>query len=564
MKLLRGISLLALASSMALAQTGSGSGQSQNSNVADELKALREAIVAQQAQITQQQQQMVQQQKQIQDLQQTLAEKSTGTAHVENAALTTTNTVPTVAVTQGDVEKPKESPLSFRIGGTDFTPGGFVDFANVFRSTSTGNNLNTGFGGIPFNNQVQGHSTEFRSTGQYSRFNLKIAGKYGANNVLGYIESDFNGNDATNVFVTSNSHTFRLRLYWVDVKRGKLEFLAGQSWGMLTPNKVGLSPMPSDLATTFNVDANIQVGINYTRAGQFRLVFHPNDKFSWGFAMENNDQYVATGEVNLPFIFNAQINPSVGVPQVDAGNNSNGVPTVSPDFITKMAYDTKFGGGRSFHIEAGGVVIPTRITILPTVPNATFEHHTKFGAGVQGAFNVELAKNFRVLANTLYGPGTGRYMIGLGPQFVVAPNLAGNNADISMVRAFDALVGAELQPHPKTQFGFYYGGVYFQRNAFPDTTSPVVAGVPCNPGDPLPFRPCAGFGGRNSPTSANRAIQEGTFDWTQTFWRNPQYGAVLLATQWSYVTRAPWFVPLGAPKNAHLFQSFVSLRYIIP
>ncbi len=44
------------------------------------------------------------------------------------------------------------------------------------------------------------------------------------------------------------------------------------------------------------------------------------------------------------------------------------------------------------------------------------------------------------------------------------------------------------------------------------------------------------------PTLLTAHIQEGSFDWTQTFWRNPQYGAVQLVTQTSYVTRAPWFV----------------------
>ena len=551
MRIFSRIGLVMLASGMALAQAGSGSGgQVQNSSVADELKTLREAIAAQQAQINQQQQQMAQQQKQIESLQQELAGKTTGAAHVENAALSAANNVPAAGATQADVEKPKESPLSFRIGGTDFTPGGFVDFGNVFRSTSTGSNLNTNFGAIPFNNQIQGHTPEFRSAGQYSRFDLKISGKYGANNVLGYIESDFGGNDSSNVFVTSNSHTLRLRLYWVDVKRGRWEFLGGQSWGMLTPNKVGLSPMPSDLTTTFNADANVQVGINYTRAGQFRAVFHPNEKFAVGIGIENGDQYIApNNQVVLPFAFNAQL--TGGVPQVSTGQNSNGVPTLAPDLIAKMAYDTKFGAGRSFHIEAGGVLIPIRVTVLPLVPNSTFVHHSKLGTGVQGAVNVELFKNFRIVANTLYGPGTGRYMIGLGPQFVVVPNAAATDVDVSMVRAFDALGGVEFQ-HGKTQLAAYYGGVYFQRNAFPDTTSPLVV------------KPIIGFGGVSSSQFANRAIQEGTFDWTQTFWRNPQYGAVVLVTQWSYLTRAPWFVASGAPKNAHLGMAFVSMRYIIP
>jgi hypothetical protein len=96
--------------------------------------------------------------------------------------------------------------------------------------------------------------------------------------------------------------------------------------------------------------------------------------------------------------------------------------------------------------------------------------------------------------------------------------------------------------------------MYFQRNAFLDTTSPLLV------------KPTIGFGGIGAANSANanRAIQEGSFDWTQTFWRNPQYGAVQLVTQTSYVTRAPWFVPLGAPKNAHLVMGFVSLKYVLP
>ncbi|HEV8491959.1 MAG TPA: hypothetical protein VGR76_06800, partial [Candidatus Angelobacter sp.] len=188
MRLLEKMCFVVLASGLALGQaTANNSGSAGTGSVADELKALREAISEQQKQISQQQQQ-------IQNLEQQLQEKTSGTPHVADAALRTAP-VPVAATVVQETEKPKESPLSFRIGGTDFTPGGFVDFENVFRTTNTGSNIATGFGAIPFSNTVQGHLTEFRSTGQYSRYNLKISGKYGANNVVGYIEGDFNGND---------------------------------------------------------------------------------------------------------------------------------------------------------------------------------------------------------------------------------------------------------------------------------------------------------------------------------------------------------------------------------
>ncbi|HKR97386.1 MAG TPA: hypothetical protein VJW55_18570, partial [Candidatus Angelobacter sp.] len=112
--------------------------------------------------------------------------------------------------------------------------------------------------------------------------------------------------------------------------------------------------------------------------------------------------------------------------------------------------------------------------------------------------------------------------------------------------------GSELQAGKKTLFGFYYGGFYYQRNSFPDITATTAT------------KPFIGFGGLNSANTNNRAIQEASFDWTQTFWKNPQYGAVQLVTQTSYVTRAPWFVAAGAPKNAHLMMGYVSLKYVLP
>jgi hypothetical protein len=546
MRFLGRVSLLLLATGMALAQTSApATDQGSDSSVADQLKALKAAMAAQQAQ-------MVEQQQKIDELERVLANRASGTAHVENASLSTT---PAANAVQGD-EKPKESPLSFRIGGTEFTPGGFVDFENVFRSTNTGNVTATNFWAIPFSNTGAGHLTEYRSTGQYSRFNLKITGKYGANNVTGYLEGDFNGNDAANVFVTSNPHTTRIRLYWVDVKRGKWEFLGGQTWGLQTGNRVGISPNPSDVFVTLGEDAQTHVGVNYTRAGEFRVGYHFNDHFVWAIALQNPDQFSGQGaEVVFPSQFNALLGT-----QFDAANQTT-VPNLFPDIITKAAYDKDFHG-RHFHWEGGALMTTAKVTIIPSVAGATFTKHSKIGGGVMGGLNFELVKNFRFVGYGMWGNGVGRYLIGMGPQAVVFPTpstctgggAGGCDVGISMVHSGDVVLGFETQVNPKTLFGFYYGGAYFQRNSFPDITSVAVV------------KPNIGFGGVGEvgATGMNRAIQEGTIDWTQTFWRNPQYGAVLLVTQFSYVTRAPWFVAAGAPKNAHLGMGYVSLRYVLP
>jgi hypothetical protein len=455
----------------------------------------------------------------------------------------------------------KESPLSFRIGGAEFTPGGFVDFENVFRTTNTGNSAATNYWAIPFSNTIGGHLTEYRATAQNSRFNIKVEDKFGKNDITGYIEMDFVGNDATNAFVTSNSHTDRLRLYWLDLKRGNWEFLGGQTWGLQTPNRVGISPLPSDVFTTFSEDTNVHVGVPWTRAAEFRVAYHFNDNWVLAGAIQNPEQFSGQGgEVVYPALFNAQLST-----QLDAANNSS-TPNVLPDIMTKLAFDSHPRSARNFHFEVGAMMTTTKITDLPSVSNSTFSSHSSVGGGIMGGVNADLTKNIRFVANALWGNEIGRYMIGMGPDVVVAPvnapgqtctivslSALGCDAHLSPVHAADGLAGFEATTDSKkTQVGAYYGGVYFGRNFFVDSTSTAVT------------QPFVGFGGPNSSNIANRAIQEGTLDWTQTFWSSEQHGKLQFVTQGSYLTRAPWFVAAGAPKNAHLFMTYISLRYVLP
>src|SRR5262249_15370445 len=398
MKLLRSVFFMMLMAGLMLGQSSAPAtnpSSDATAKISDQIKSLQDAIT--------------QQQKQIEVLQQQLAEQKDAQAKMVNATYTAPSTATTAAASDMQ-EPPKESPLSFRIGGAEFTPGGFVDFENIFRSTNTGNAASTNFAAIPYSNTVQGHLTEYRSTGQYSRLSMRIDTTFKENKVRAYIEGDLNGNDAANVFNTTNPHTARLRLYWVDLKRGKWEFLGGQAWGLLTPNRTGLSPMPSDLALTIGEDANIHVGINHTRAGTFRAIFHPNDKFAWGFGIENPQQFTG-GEVTFPFAFNAQLGSQFE-------NNANpGTPNVGPDINTKLAWDSD-PLGRHFHFELGGMMTTVKTTVLNT-GTGTFSSHSKVGGGAEAAVNFELIKNVRLLANGLYGNGVGRYMVGLAPGAIV-------------------------------------------------------------------------------------------------------------------------------------------------
>ena len=440
--------------------------------------------------------------------------------------------------------KSEKTPTgSFQFNNAVLELGGFVDFENIFRTTNTGNNIATAFGSIPFSNTAQGQVTEFRTTAQYSRFDVKFAGNFEGNQITAYLETDFSGNDAPNVYQTVNSTTQRLRLYFADFKRGKWEFLGGQTWSWLTPNRNGLGPMPNELALTYNEDQNLMVGVPYTRAAEFRAAYHPNEHWALGVGIEDPNQYIGT-YVALPMGFT-----SIGS-QFDNNNNA-GAANLMPDILSKVTYDRDFSG-RHFHAELTGLATGAHAAVMP-VGSTAFRTHSVIGGGGQIAANYELVPHkLVVLANAFWSDGGAHYLIATGPQLVIRPNPEGNDISLSMVHAGAGSAGLEWRATPKQAFAVYYGADYFGQKFFPDTTDAAEPGT------------IIGFGGPGSPNPNNRSIQQATFDWISTFWTNPRHGALQAYTQYSYLTRAPWYVAPGTPKNAHLSMVYVGLRYVLP
>jgi hypothetical protein len=106
--------------------------------------------------------------------------------------------------------------------------------------------------------------------------------------VLAYWESDFLGNQLTNLLDSTNSDVFRLRLFWVQVKKNTWEVVAGQTWSLITPGRKGISPLPADIFYSFAVDTNYQVGIPWARIPAVRFVWHPTKELAWALAGENS------------------------------------------------------------------------------------------------------------------------------------------------------------------------------------------------------------------------------------------------------------------------------------
>lgn len=415
------------------------------------------------------------------------------------------------------------APLGVKIGAATFTPGGFLDLTAVYRDTNVGSGIGTAFGSIPFAGTPAGELSEFRFSAQNSRVALKIDAHPGDEAVTGYLEADFLGNAPGNLVVGSNSDTLRMRLYWVDVRRGSWEVLAGQSWSLLTPNRKGLSPLPGDVFYTQDMDTNYQVGLTWSRDPQVRFVDHINDHWTAGLSLENPEQYIlGAATVALPPGYAGQF--SVG--------SSSSTPNPAPDIVAKAAYDS--GGRRPWHAELAGLERNFR----DAAPAGS--RHSAVGAGVSLNGNVELFPGLDLLANSFFSDGGGRYIFGLGPDLIVR-----SDGTISPVHSSSGILGFEEHLAPAWLLFGYYGGAYFQRNY------QVAAG-----GD-------LGFGFPGAGGGVNRAIQEATLGVTHTFWSGAA-GSLALITQLSYLTRSPWSVAAGSPTSAKSNMGWVDVRYTLP
>jgi hypothetical protein len=427
----------------------------------------------------------------------------------------------------------QQYPLQLRIGSASLTPLGFMDATAVWRDKDAGSGIGSSFGSIPYGNTMASKLTEFRFSPQNSRLGFRVDADVKGAHVIGYNEFDFLGASASNnLGVTNGAFVPRIRLYWVDIRKGKWEILAGQSWSLLTPNRKGLSALPNDLFYGQVVDVNYVIGLPWTRQPGARILYHANRKVAVGFSLENPNQYIGGssggGSITLP----AGLTALAGT-QLDNSSNVLVTPNLHPDLIAKIAIDPN----ARLHLEAAGMERTFRIW-----NPATGQTSTKSGGG--GSFNasLQLIKNLRLFSNNFWSDGGGRYLFGQAPDLIVRANGA-----LSPVHASGFVEGVEAQVTPGLMLWGYYGAVLVGRNVAVDTNGSFV-----------------GYGYQGSPNNQNRSIQEATLGFTHTFWKDPRYGALSFMGQYEYAIRNPWYVPANAPKNAHDNTVYLNLRYTLP
>jgi uncharacterized coiled-coil protein SlyX len=443
-------------------------------------------------------------------------------------------------------EQAQISPLQFHIGSATITPVGFMDFTGVFRTHEAGGNIGTSFGSIPYglgSTTTAQNLSEFRLSIQNSRIGFRTDADIFGAHVIGYMEADFLGTPAsTNIAVTSNSQLLRARLYWADIMRGNFEILGGQTWSLITPGRVGISPLPADVFYTQDMDVNYQAGLFWGRIPELRFVYHPSKQVAIAIALDSPDQYgggsSGGGSITLPTALSSYSS------QLDFAASSGGIatPDLAPDIIAKLAIDPN----KHVHFEIGGVERDFKVwypgaaatKTAAAIPATTF---TNEGVGGFLNFHVEIFKGFRLMTNNFWSDGGGRYIFGQAPDLIVNAN-----GSLSPLHSASTVTGFEYA-HKNTLIFSYYGGVYVSRAIAIDTTGKPV-----------------GWGYTGSSSGQDRSIQEATLGFNQAIWKHAKYGAVNIIGQYSYLTRSPWYTAVGAPKNAIDNMVFLDLRYTLP
>ena len=133
-------------------------------------------------------------------------------------------------------------------------------------------------------------------------------------------------------------------------------------------------------------------------------------------------------------------------------------------------------------------------------------------------------------------------------MFGEAPDLVVNaNGSISPLHSGGLNEGFEATMGKFLLFG-YYGGAYVGRDAVIDANGTSLVGY--------------GYKG----SSQNRMMQEVTFGFNQTVWRNPRYGAINLIGQYAFEQRSLWYWAAGIAggKGAKDDSIYFDIRYTLP
>ncbi|HTZ69754.1 MAG TPA: hypothetical protein VMB71_03800 [Acetobacteraceae bacterium] len=446
---------------------------------------------------------------------------------------------------------PKLKQGTFQLGGIRVTLGGFIEAAGIYRTRNEVADVNSNFStGIPLPNSALYHENETRFSARQSRLSMLAEGDPDENTkLIAYFEGDLLGAAPTANSNESNSYTPRVRHAFAVYDRSDLGFyfLGGQTWSLLTMDKVGIPYMVGQVNNPLTIDAQYVPGFSWSRQPQFRFVKSFADKTLWLAASVENPQTVYYTGPNgaVPSSLGTINSTNPGGTLFFSGTNYS--TEVAPDVIVKAAADPGFG-----HFEAYGVArfMHDRISTL-----GDGSSHTVMGGGGGAAAIIPIIPHYVDLQGSfLIGRGIGRYGSAQLPDAVIGPT-----GKPDPLPETEALVGVVAHPIPNLDIYAYGGteqiaGRYFDASVKGKLTAfgygnPLYSNDTCD----------EELGASSGCVGNTSGVVQGTIGAWWKFEKGP-FGTMQVGPQYSYTHRSV-FQGVGPTPKTDDNMLFLSFRY---
>jgi hypothetical protein len=437
---------------------------------------------------------------------------------------------------------------SFKLGGVTVTLGGFIEAAGVYRTRNEvadiASNFNTG---MPLAQNPQYHQNEFRFSARQSRLSLEAKAQPDPVTKLdAYFEFDFLGAAPTANSVESNSYNLRIRHLYTQYIRDDLglDILGGQTWTLMTMDKVGVGNDQPNYNIPLTIDAQYVPGFTWARQPQFRVAKSFADNQLWlAFSVENpQTNYYVGGNGAVP--------SDIGKVNDNNPGGSNFASTVNysdevaPDLQAKIALDEKFA-----HLEAYGVARFMHDHLIESV--GTDSSKTEVGGGGGAAALIHVVPNLIDLQGSfLIGSGIGRYGAAQLPDATVGSN--GQPVPLSEVMG---LAGIVAHPDPSVDLYSYFGTEQEKRKYFD------IGSKGYGYGSPLYSNTDCEIEGTDGDCTANTSgVWQATIGTWWKFLHSKEYGSMQVGAQYSY-TRRTVFQGIGPTPKTDDNMLLFSFRY---
>jgi hypothetical protein len=498
-------------------------------------------------------------------------------AQQQQAAAQNTQNIPP-NLYNADLPVPTKGPPSWFDTIHISMAGSFIAMEGVWRAhnENASGASDPPFGTLPFQNSPLYYENELRFSAQQSRIALKASGDIDpAQHLKAYYESDFLGAGVTANSRESNSYNLRIRQAYLEYDNDNWGFhlVGGQSWSLLTQNRVGMLPSSENVPLT--IDAQYVAGFNWARQPEIRFVEDWNKTIWFGVSVASSQTaFASNGNGVAGAVATSAGAGTVLPPGINANvtNNCNAGGLLdsvtqcsinpAPDIIEKIAIDPGWG-----HYEALGLQRWFADATNNGLAGAQWSQRTSFGWGVGGNALLPVWPKFVDLqGSVLYGQGIGRYGSGQLTDVVVGPT--GNLQPLTEV---EFMVGGVAHPWAGSDWYAYYGQEQEQAKAwtigataggFGNAAFPEVCGI--ETAATLASTNGAGFIGSGCTGNVQR-VREITAGFWQDFYKG-DLGRMRYGLEYEYVMLDLFSgatTGIGANTGLHPNNNivFISLRY---